>query len=164
MITKKKNSLVIGAFFIALTTFAQVKLGVYKIDNLLKRIHNNSDTIYVVNFWATWCKPCVQELPEFEKLNIESTHTKSKVKVLLVSLDFKENINDKVLPFLQKNNYHTECIILDEVDGNIFINKINPKWSGAIPATYVTAKNKKKEEFVEKKLHYDDLKLILENF
>ena len=106
----------------------------------------------------------LQELPEFEKLNTESTKTASKVKVLLVSMDFKENINDKLLPFLQKNNYSTECVLLDEVDGNVFINKINPKWSGAIPATYVTTKNKKKEEFVEKKLNQDALKQILGNF
>lgn len=163
MNTKKKISL----FLLVLASFgiwAQQKPTVYKIDKLLKRVHNSSDTVYVVNFWATWCKPCVQELPEFEKLNIEATHTGMKVKVLLVSLDFKENINDKLVPFLQKNNYHTECVLLDEVDGNVFINKINPKWSGAIPATLVTKTNKKKEQFFEKKLHYEELKTILEEF
>ncbi|HRD39011.1 MAG TPA: TlpA family protein disulfide reductase, partial [Bacteroidia bacterium] len=107
-------------------------------------------------------KPCVQELPDFEKLGLETKNT--KVKVLLVSMDFKENLSDKVLPFLQKNNYKTECVLLDEIDGNSFINKVNPKWSGAIPATYVTKQNKKQEEFVEKKLHYEEIKEILGKF
>ena len=59
---------VLAFLFFAISLPAQ-KVAVYKIDNLLKRIHNNSDTTYIVNFWATWCKPCVAELPEFEKIN-----------------------------------------------------------------------------------------------
>lgn len=166
MIINRKNSFLAIALLLFVFANAQKKPAVYKIDDLLKRIHNNSDTVYVVNFWATWCKPCVAELPEFEKLNIETTHANmgKKVKVLLVSMDFKENISDKLVPFLQKNNYATECVLLDEVDGNSFINKINPKWSGAIPATFITKQNRKQEEFVEKKLHYEDLKLFLDKF
>jgi thiol-disulfide isomerase/thioredoxin len=105
---------------------------VYKINDLVKRI-GYSDTLYVVNFWATWCKPCIQELPAFDSL---STMVKNKkVKILLVSLDFSEDLNSKVNPFLIKNKIRTECVLLDEVNGNDFINKISPSWSGAIPPT-----------------------------
>lgn len=149
---------------LAIGLSAQQKPAVYKMDDLLKRIHNASDTVYVVNFWATWCKPCVQELPEFEKLNIMSVNTKAKVKVLLVSLDFKESLKTKVVPFLNNNKYSTECVLLDEVDGNVFINKINSKWSGAIPATYFTKGNKKQEEFIEKKLTFETLEATLGKF
>lgn len=162
MITKQSIKLTVAGLLLTAFAYAQNKPSVYKIEDLIKRIHNNSDTIYVVNFWATWCKPCVQELPDFEKLGLETKNT--KVKVLLVSMDFKENLNDKVYPFLQKNNYKTECVLLDEIDGNSFINKVNPKWSGAIPATYVTKQNKKQEEFVEKKMHYEEIKSILGKF
>ncbi len=162
MIINQRNKLSFLATLISLFVFGQKTPSVYKIEDLLKRIHNSSDTIYVVNFWATWCKPCVQELPDFEKLGQESANTKTKV--LLVSMDFKENLKDKVEPFLKKNNYRTECVLLDEIDGNSFINKLYPKWSGAIPATYVTKQNKKQEEFIEKKLHYEELKTILEKF
>lgn len=162
MTTKQRIKLTVDALLLTGFAFSQNKPSVYKIEDLIKRIHNNSDTIYVVNFWATWCKPCVQELPDFEKLGLETKNT--KVKVLLVSMDFKENLNDKVYPFLQKNNYKTECVLLDEIDGNSFINKVTPKWSGAIPATYITKHNKKQEEFVEKKMHYEEIKSILEKF
>ena len=131
------------------------KIGVYKIDNLLKRIYNNSDTTYIVNFWATWCKPCVAELPEFEKLN--NDYATKKVKVLLVSMDFKEDLNKKLKPFLKKNKYTCEVILLDEVNGNDFINKISESWSGSIPATLITRKNKLVNEFIEKKVTYDFL-------
>jgi thiol-disulfide isomerase/thioredoxin len=164
MITKRKNSLVFAVILLALGLNAQQKPAVYKMNDLLKRIHNTSDTVYVVNFWATWCKPCVQELSEFEKLNIKSVNTKAKVKVLLVTLDFKEGLDTKVVPFLNNNKYSTECVLLDEVDGNVFINKINPKWSGAIPATYFTKSNKKQEEFIEKKLTFETLEATLGKF
>lgn len=125
---------------------------VYKIDGLIKRI-SQPDTIYVVNFWATWCKPCVRELPVFDSLyaNTKSTN----IKVLLVCLDFVEEMEKKVKPFLIKNNVRSECVILDEVNGNNFINKILDKWTGAIPATYF--KHGEKSEFLERKVDLKDL-------
>lgn len=157
MITKKKinNSLLILFSILSSVIYAQ-KVGVYKIDDLTKRIYNNSDTLYVVNFWATWCKPCVAELPEFEKLNQE--YKSKKVKVILVCMDFKEELNKRVKPFIKKNNYTCEVVLLDEINGNDFINKITEMWSGAIPATIITRNNKTFFEFYEKKVTYDFLK------
>lgn len=156
MLIKKnihKISLILLLFF-GSTINAQ-KISVYKIDDLLKRINNNSDTTYVVNFWATWCKPCVAELPEFEKLHLD--YNSKKVKVILVSMDFKEALDQKLKPFIKKNKYTCEAILLDEVNGNDFINKISEKWSGAIPATLITRNNKLVYEFIEKKVTYDFL-------
>ena len=133
---------------------AQQVNSVYKIDQFLKRI-SNSDTTYIVNFWATWCKPCVQELPNFDSLNFELKNTKSKI--ILVSLDFKEDLNKKINPFLKSKQIQSECVLLDEVNGNDFVNKIDGSWSGAIPATLIIYK--KKRIFLEKKLSYKDLKL-----
>jgi thiol-disulfide isomerase/thioredoxin len=128
-------------------------LSIYKKNDLLKRIYNNSDTTYIVNFWATWCKPCVAELPEFERFN--QAHGKGPVKVLLVSLDFREDLEKRVLPFLRKNTYSSEVILLDESNGNDFIDQICPQWSGAIPATIITSKNKQKFAFFERKITFD---------
>lgn len=156
MITKKNISrgLVAFALLISAQLFSQ-KVTVYKIDNLLKRIHNNSDTLYIVNFWATWCKPCVAELPDFEKINTE--YKTQKVKVLLVSMDFKEDIAKKLKPFIQKNNTVSEVVLLDELNGNEFIDKVSKQWGGAIPATLFTKNNNTVNEFFEKKLHYEFL-------
>lgn len=122
---------------------------VYKINDLLKRIHNNSDTTYVVNFWATWCKPCVAELPEFEKLHTRNHH---KVKVILVSMDFKEELDKKLKTFLDKNKYTCEVVLLDEVNGNDFINQISEQWSGAIPATLIVKPKPLASQFHEGKI------------
>ena len=151
MFTKKKiNKILFLLFAFSGLIISQKSPAIYKISNLLSRIHNSSDTVYVINFWATWCKPCIEELPDFEKFNRQN---KTKiVKIILVSMDFKENLKEKVIPFLKKNNYSMECVLLDEINGNDFIDKINPKWSGAIPATYFTTNNKKNELLLERKI------------
>ncbi len=161
MSIKRKNNFFILFLFFAFVSSAQ-KPAVYKINDLLKRIHNNSDTIYVVNFWATWCKPCVQELPDFESFN--NQNKPASVKIILVSIDFKEDLDKRLVPFLEKNKYSSEVILLDEVNGNDFIDKINKKWGGAIPATYFTTKNKKKEELFEKKVNLEILNSTLKDF
>lgn len=153
MLTMKNINRISLAFL--LLAFSQLHAqtpSVYKIGDLLKRVHNTSDTIYVVNFWATWCKPCVAELPEFEKLHQDSKDKGRKIKVLLVSMDFKEELDKRVKTFLDKNNYTAEVILLDEVNGNDFINKISEKWSGAIPATLITQKEKFRDQFFEGKV------------
>ena len=79
------------------------------------------------------------------------------MKVLLVSMDFKEELNKRVKPFIEKNKYTCEVVLLDEINGNDFINKVNEQWSGALPATLITKKNKLIVEFYEKKLTYEFL-------
>lgn len=126
---------------------------IYKTGDLLKRI-SQPDTFFVVNFWATWCKPCVQELPAFDSLSrsVEGTRT----KVLLVNLDFADEVEKRVNPFLQKRNINTECVLLDEVNGNVYIDRISSQWSGAIPATYF--RTGKKDTLMERKFNLKELK------
>lgn len=142
--------------FITLSgAFAQ-QVSIIKITDLEKRIHNLSDTTYIVNFWATWCVPCVKELPDFDSIN--SDFIDKKVKVLLVSLDFKEDIEIKLKPFLVSRKIKSEVVLLDETNANYFIPKVSNLWTGAIPATLIINSAKKHEAFYEKKLNYLFLK------
>ncbi len=152
-----KNISKLFLFFciMAFTSVNAQKPVVYKINDLLKRINNSSDTTYVVNFWATWCKPCVAELPEFEKLH--QVNKDQKVKVILVSMDFVEELDKRVKEFLDKNKYNCQVVLLDEINGNDFINKISEQWSGAIPATLIVKPEKSKNSFYEGKMTYDKL-------
>jgi len=119
----------------------------------MERIQSKNDTIYVVNFWATWCGPCVKELPNFEKL--QEKFKKEKLKVLLVSVDFRSLLDSKVNPFVQKRKMKTEVVLLDEKDQQKYIDQTDPSWSGAIPATIFIKNNKRK--FFEKEFSYDEL-------
>lgn len=155
-----KNLLVVlFTLFIHATLYSQ-NVRVIKITELEKRIRNNSDTTYIVNFWATWCVPCVQELPDID--SIHSTFIKEKVKVLLVSLDFKEDLKIKLIPFIATKKIKSEVLLLDELNANYFIPRVSNNWSGAIPATLIVNNQKKSNLFFEKKLNYDFLKAEIE--
>jgi thiol-disulfide isomerase/thioredoxin len=111
-----------------------------------------SDTVYVINFWATWCGPCRRELPEMEKIHHE--YSGRKVKVLLVSLDFP-NQQKGLLQFISSNHITAPVILLNEPDANAWIDKVDPSWTGALPATLIF--KGKERLFFEKELTYQDV-------
>ncbi|WP_410221336.1 TlpA disulfide reductase family protein [Pedobacter sp.] len=132
---------------------AQVKL--LTLNELEQRVAKGKDTTYVVNFWATWCGPCVEELPYFEKLNAENS--KAPVKVLLLSMDFKSKIKDAVVPFVTKNKIKSEVFVANASNQQTFIDGVDQKWSGALPATLFINVQKKIREFYEKEFTYAEL-------
>ncbi|ALD20825.1 TlpA disulfide reductase family protein [Hymenobacter sp. DG25A] len=139
---------------VLLTTAASAQqVRVIKLPELQKLLNRQNDTIYVVNFWATWCAPCVKELPHFEQLN--TTYAKQKVKVLLVSMDYASQLDKKVIPFVQKWALKSEVVLLNETDPNSWIDKVDPKWTGAIPFTLIYHKQKRatfEQEFTQAEL------------
>ena len=118
------------------------------------------DKTYVVNFWATWCKPCIKELPYFEELN--AIYSKDNLEVLLVSLDFPEKMNDKLIPFVEKHSLTSKVLLLDAPNENEWIPKVDSTWSGAIPATIIYNKNKR--AFYEQSFTKDELFKEVEKF
>lgn len=132
---------------------------VIKLPELEQILAPENDTTYVINFWATWCKPCVKEMPYFEKLNEEMNN--EKVKVILISLDFKRQVETQLKPFLIKNNIRSQVVLIDEPDYNSWIDKVDPTWSGAIPATIFINTNKQARIFHEKEFKYEELYSIV---
>jgi len=150
-----KSFLALLLIVLTSSLFSQ-NIPVIKVTELEKRIFNNSDTTYIVNFWATWCAPCVKELPDFD--SISKTHSNQKIKVLLVTMDFKEDVNSKVVPFVKKKKIISEVLLLDELNADYFIPKIANEWTGALPATVIINNKKNIKQFFEKKLTYEFLK------
>jgi thiol-disulfide isomerase/thioredoxin len=120
-------------------------------------LHRQTDTVYVVNFWATWCAPCIREIPDFEQ--IHKKYSAKKVKVLLVSLDNPNRIDNHVIPFLDRLNVKSQVVLLDDPYANRWIPKVSDQWSGAIPATVIY--NQHQKMFFEKELKFEELEEII---
>lgn len=115
--------------------------------SLLKDL--SDDTTYVVNFWATWCGPCVKELPYFEELN--AMYSDQSFRQILVSLDDPKKLSTKVIPFIENNNIESEVVLLADGKANNWIDRVDPRWSGAIPITLILRGDKKL--FYEREFH-----------
>ena len=135
-------------------------LEIYDFEGLQKFLNRQDDTIYIINFWATWCAPCVKELPYFEKLN--ANYSNENVAVILVSLDFPNSYESKLKPFIKERNLKSKVVALNDVDSNSWIPKIDENWSGAIPATIIYNKNKR--QFYERSFDYNELETELKQF
>ncbi len=123
-------------------------------------LENKDNKVYVINFWATWCRPCVKEMPAFNKL-YEEYHNKN-VEIILVSLDFGKNIQGRISEFKKRHGIKSKIVILDDPDSNSWINLVNNNWSGAIPATLIY--NNSKRAFFEQEFEYEDLETELKKF
>lgn len=122
---------------------------VLTFDELAPVFQADNDTTYVINFWATWCKPCVAELPYF--IELHEKNKEKKFKMIFVSLDFPKQIEKKLIPFLKKNPLPGPVVVLDDPDANAWIPRVHPEWSGAIPATYTY--QGKQNSFAERTFH-----------
>jgi thiol-disulfide isomerase/thioredoxin len=129
----------------------EISIKSYTYETLEPLLNKDDDKTYVINFWATWCKPCVEELPVFEKIN--ANYKDKNVEVILVSLDFPNQIETRLIPFIKEHNLKSNVILMADVDQNKWIPKISEKWSGAIPATLIYNKNSRK--FYEQSFSYD---------
>ncbi|MCB4808158.1 TlpA family protein disulfide reductase [Tamlana sp. 62-3] len=135
-------------------------LEIYDFNGLEKFLNFKDDKTYVVNFWATWCAPCVKELPYFEQLN--EAYNDKNVEVLLVSLDFPHQYDTKLKPFIKEHKLKSKVLVLDDADMNTWIPKVDENWSGSIPATVIYNKNKKL--FFEQSFSFEELENELKPF
>ena len=155
----RRNFLTIFSLFISHFIFCQEikRVKVAEVAKLIKE----SKTPLIINFWATWCKPCIEEIPYF--LNEVNKHSASagsadSLSILLVSLDFKEAFPAGIAAFTKKRKFNAPIVWLDETNADYFCPKIDAKWSGAIPATLFINNKTGYRNFVEEQISHEQLK------
>lgn len=122
-------------------------------EDFYSKIDLTSNKTYVINFWATWCAPCVKELPYFEKVNKEFKD--KNVEVILLSLDFPSQIETKLIPYLKRNKIKSKVILLDDSKMNTWVPRVSEQWDGGIPATLIV--NPSNYNFYPKPFKKEDL-------
>lgn len=139
---------------------SEVKFPIYDFEGLEPFLNKEDDKTYIINFWATWCKPCIQEMPYFERVYAEQKD--NDVEVIFVSLDMPNMWKTQLEPYVEKKDIQAKVVILDDPKQNDWIPKVSETWGGAIPATLIY--NKDKRTFYERGFTYEELNEELNKF
>lgn len=133
---------------------------VLNFEGLYPLLHQTDDKVRVVNFWATWCAPCIKELPYFESLATE--YADRGVEVVLVSLDFPSMWEKRLPDFVRKKGISSPVVVLDDPDQNAWIPRVDSDWSGAIPATLIYSSDRR--QFYEQTFDKASLRQAIDTF
>lgn len=106
----------------------------------VKAIMDTTAGPLIINFCASWCGPCIREIPWFHSIISKKN---SPVKLVLVSLDFATEYPKKLMAFVKKQRYKGEIVFLNETNADYFIPAIDKNWTGEIPASIFINNSKK---------------------
>ncbi len=157
-IMKQTFALVFLLFcLISVNNIYSQNIPIHNFNEFEYRLNHTADSVYFVNFWATWCVPCIKEMPAISK--IADKYKNKPLKILLVSLDQPSKIDSRLIPFIKKHNIQSEVILLDDPDFNSWIDKVDPSWSGGIPASLFYSKDSR--DFYEQSFKFEELDIII---
>jgi thiol-disulfide isomerase/thioredoxin len=142
------------------STMKETIFPVYDYEGLKPLLYRDDDKTYIINFWATWCKPCIEEMPFFEKTYEEQKD--NNVALIFVSLDMPSMWKSRLEPFVKKKGLKGKVVILDDPNMNDWIPQVDEDWGGGIPATLFY--NKDKRAFFESGFTYEELNEELNKF
>jgi thiol-disulfide isomerase/thioredoxin len=149
----------ISLFFISLLQGFSQKPRIIKWPEMEKMLNDPSDSLTVINFWATWCKPCIKEIPHFE--DIRKANSSKPIRFLYISLDFSDQKKTRLDPFVKTRMQGAKVFLLDETNYDKWISKIDPGWAGGIPVTLFVNNSKKIRKFYNSELSESQLNEII---
>lgn len=158
---KKPSFITIVLILISITGIkAQNKSDIKVID--VSRYHSllneiNSDKFKIVSFWATWCKPCLKELPELVRFN---NNNRDISILLLISLDEESRFN-AAAKIINRIQFNGPAILLEASDQEL--TQIYEGWTGAVPFTLLYDENNYVIQSIDKEITYEELTNILKH-
>ncbi len=126
------------------------KMNKSSLDKLIK---NRNGKILFLNVWATWCRPCKEEFPDLVKL--AEKYKNSKIEIIGLSVDYPDEVESKIIPFLKKNKANFKIYVNDFEDVQDLIDYLSKDWNGGIPATFIFDKNGKQKKFILGMRHFE---------
>ena len=144
------------AFILLLSVINAQEIPKWKITKLQSYIKESKSPI-IITFWATYCKPCVQELPYFQEL--VKKYESAGIKLLLVSLDFEQFYPEKIKRFADKQKYTAPIVWLNESNADYFCPKIDSSWTGVMPATVLVNNKTGYRNFFEAQISKEKMEM-----
>lgn len=135
------------------TVFPQELLHITDTSDITQIKRDNKDKVLLINFWATWCEPCIEEFPDLLKLYKE--YASKDFKLILISLDFKEEIETKLIKFLSNSKVDFDTYYLNTANPDVIMNYLDKKWDGGIPASFIFDKKGNLQKFILGKNKYE---------
>ncbi|MBS1661051.1 MAG: TlpA family protein disulfide reductase [Bacteroidetes bacterium] len=123
--------LVVGLSFM-IQGMGQTPIQKVKITDLEAYIAK-SDHPLIVNFWATFCVPCIKEIPYFQ--TTVADFKDQRVELVLVSLDLPSYYPAKIADFARKSSFTSKILWLNETDADYFCPRVDSRWTGGIPSS-----------------------------
>jgi thiol-disulfide isomerase/thioredoxin len=131
------------------------KVEVVTDKELQKIISARNGKPLLLNVWATWCAPCVEEFPAIIELNKKYNNN---LEVIALSVDMPSEIESRVVPFLKKQGVSFKVIVADEKSSNNMINMLDSSWSGAVPVTFIYDKKGMRQKVLVGAHSYEKMK------
>ncbi|MDP1677350.1 MAG: TlpA disulfide reductase family protein [Bacteroidota bacterium] len=158
----KRSRVLLGFFFFiwySTISFSQRVTPITEkgLDSL---ITNRDGNILLLNIWATWCEPCKEEFPDLIKLS--SKYKKKNVQIIALSVDYPDEVNEKIIPFLDSLRVPFQIFVADFASQDSLINTLNREWSGAVPATFIFDKNGIQKKFLLGKQTYNQFTSVVD--
>lgn len=166
MISLSNKHLSISCFLIFMLILPKLKAQdnasrIIKWEEMEKILSDSTDSTTVINFWASWCKPCLREIPVFEKIRKEKSG--QAIRFIYVSLDLSKEKTEKLDPFVKNKLQGAKVLLLDEPNYNKWLRKVEPDWNGAIPMTLVLNNSTKKRLFAESEITEQKLRSMIDS-
>ncbi|MDQ3021626.1 MAG: TlpA family protein disulfide reductase [Bacteroidota bacterium] len=122
----------------------------------------NIGKVVFFNYWASWCKPCVEEFPDILKLNNE--YKDKDFKLVFVSLDFGDDLTTQTKKFLKKMNVDFVTYYNNFKNDEDLITYMNKDWDGGIPGTFIFDKKGKFQQALIGKTNYEEFKEVVSKY
>ncbi len=158
-----RSRVLLGFFFFILFSTISVSQRVIPISEkrLDSLISTRNGNILILNIWATWCEPCKEEFPDL--INLLSVYKNKNIQLAAISVDYPDEINEKIIPFLDSLKVPFPIFVSDFLSQDTMINTLNTDWSGAVPATFIYDSKGKQRKFLFGKQTFNQLKRAVDD-
>lgn len=129
----KIKAIILFIFISVFSSYSQEVKTISSTDEYQQVLDSFKDKVILVNFWATWCLPCVKEFPELVKL--QKNYKDNDFVLLFISLDDKGDIETKIIPFLKKQGVDFTSFFGNFSNPESIMNYVDKSWHGEIPYT-----------------------------